>query len=157
MRGFIYILHSNERPGIVKIGKTTKSPKIRCNEHNRDWYLSINSWEVRFWRWIENCNVAETEIHKLFVKHNLGARGHREAFRVDVRVAEETAIRVCDKYPAKGDEPTAPILRKKKTLDRIAYAHIARNGMLTEKIIEYKKIMSELDFYKWLMEIKELL
>jgi hypothetical protein len=154
MRGYVYVLNSLERPDIVKIGKTTKSPTLRCAEHNRNWYLSLNTWEVNYWRWVENCGAAETSIHRLFAVHNLRAKGFREAFRVDLIIAMETVVRVCDAYPAKSDRPIDPIFKKRSALDRLAYNHIQKDGPLTQIIILNKKRLSEIDFYKWLNEVK---
>jgi hypothetical protein len=155
MRGYVYVLKSPERPSVVKIGKTTKSPFIRCTEHNRNWYLSLNTWEVHFWRWVENCGAAEAGIHRLFIAHNLGAKGHREAFRIDLAVAMETVVRVCDAYPAKSDHQIDPIMKRRAVLDRAAYRHIQKRGPLSEKIVSNWQLLSETDFYKWLNEIKE--
>lgn len=157
MRGYIYILHSPERPGIVKIGKTTKSPKIRCGEHNRNWYLSINTWDIAFWRWVENCCAAEIEIFQLISKYNLGAKSHREAFRIDISLAKKAAIMICDRYPASDDKPLDPIFKKRRTLDNAAYNHIKKQKPLAETIIKNKQIMAETDFYKWLYEIRNFL
>jgi hypothetical protein len=157
MRGYIYILRTSERPGVVKIGKTTVLPKTRCQQINQGWYLSLNTWEVAFWRWVEDCNIAEKEIHRLIAVHNLGAKSHREAFRVNLETAKDIAKRVCARYPAKSDKRPDPILNKKKSLDESAYRHIQKNGPLSEKIIQQKKLLNEADFYKWLSEILYLL
>ena len=150
MRGYIYILCTDDRPETVKIGKTTRHPDKRCAEHNKEWYLSINTWTVSFWCWVENCDKAEREIHILLEKYNLGAKRHREAFKIDIVTARDIALRVCDRYPAKSNKKTDPILRKKKELDNIAYIHIISKGILSETIIENKKTMKEVDYYKWL-------
>jgi hypothetical protein len=46
-----------------------------------------HSWEVTYWRWLKNCGVAETRIHRLFATHNLRAKGCREAFRMNSTTA----------------------------------------------------------------------
>jgi hypothetical protein len=153
MRGYIYILRTDDRLGTVKIGKTTTHPDKRCSEHNKDWYLSINSWEVSFWRWVENCHKAERELLSQLKRHNLGAKRHREAFKVDPETARDIAVRVCDKYPPKSDKKTDPVMKKKKTLDQIAYNHIQSKGRFSEQIIENQKSMQEEDYYKWLMAV----
>ena len=155
MRGFIYILRTIDRPGVVKVGKTTIHPKKRCAEHNKDWYLSINSWEVSFWRWVENCHAAERELLKLLKPHNLGAKLHREAFKIDTSTVRETATRVCDKYPPKSDKKTDPIMKKQKVLDQLAFKHIQVNGLFSGQIIENKKNMQQEDYYNWLMLVSK--
>ena len=148
-------MRTEERPGTVKIGKTTKHPGIRCADHNKDWYLSINSWEVSFWRWVENCHKAEREILELLKKYNLGAKLHREAFKIDHATARDIAVRVCDKYPPKSDKKIDPAMKKKKKLDQIAYSHIQLNGRFSNQIIENQKIMQEEDYYKCLLIVSE--
>ena len=155
MRGYVYILTSLDRPGIVKIGKTTQSPSKRCAELNREWYLAINTWEVQYWRWVENCGAAEVRIHRLFGAYNLGAKRYREAFRIDLAVAKETVVRVCDAYPAKSDRAINPLLQRRSILDQAAYKHIKKGGPLSNLIIQNKKNLSEADFYNWLTEIRE--
>ncbi len=155
MRGYIYILRSDDRPGTVKIGKTTKHPDRRCIEHNADWYLSINSWEICFWRWVENCHKAEREIHSLLKGYNLGAKRHREAFKIDPKTARDITIRVCDRYPPKSDKRTDPIMKKRKKLDELAFKHIQRRGRFSDQIIENKKYLKEEDYYKWLQTVSE--
>ncbi len=157
MRGYIYILTSEERPGVVKIGKTTVHPQNRCNRHNQDWYLSINSWLVQHWLWVENCTKAESEIHKILSSYNLGARLHKEAYKVSFALAKETVERVCSKYPAKSDQRDAPVMRKKKKLYRLIFSHIKKNGSISEHIINNKKIMTDEDFYNWISQIEDLL
>lgn len=157
MRGYIYILATSERPGVVKIGKTTVLPGKRCNQINEQWYLSLNTWEVQFWRWVENCSKAESEIHRLFSNLNLGAKKHREAFRVDIITAKETVERVCDKYPAKSDKPVSRAYRQKKKLDRLAYDHIQKSGPLAPRILENKSLLRDEEFYGWLYEIRDML
>lgn len=153
MRGYIYILRTNDRPGTVKIGKTTRHPDKRCSEHNKDWYLSVNSWEVSFWRWVENCHKVEGELLSLLKRHNLGAKLHREAFQIDPETARDITIRICDKYPPKSDNKADPVMKKKKNLDDVAYKHIRENGRFAKQIIERHKIMKEEDYYKWLLEV----
>ena len=155
MRGYIYILYTHERPGAVKIGKTTTHPDKRCFEHNKDWYLSINSWKVCFWRWVENCDKAEREILSLLKRHNLGAKLHREAFKLDIETAKDIAVRVCDRYPAKSDKKTDPVMKKKKTLDLLAYKHVNSSGRFANQIIENKVSMLEEDYYKWLSTVSQ--
>ena len=154
MRGYIYVLISQERPSVVKIGRTAKSPAIRCKEHNINCYLSLNTWEVHYWRWVENCIASEAKIHKLLDKHRLEVKLHREAFRISLPVAMDVVIRVCDLYPAKSDQQIKTSVKKKSKLDAIAYEHIKNNGPLTNFIINNKQIMNEDDFYGWLDVIK---
>jgi len=157
MRGYIYILRTEDRPKIIKVGKTTKHPNKRCNQHNKDWYLSINTWEVCFWRWVENCHKAEKEILTLLKAHNLKAKHHREAFNIDSITAKDIAIRVCDKYPPKSDKKTDPIIRKKKRLDQLAYLHISTNGKFSEQIISNHNQLAEEDYYNWLYTVSPYL
>lgn len=154
MRGYIYALHSAERPEIIKIGRTVKKPEVRCSEHNANWYLSINTWKVVFWRWVENCVKAESEIHQHLKPHNLKAKSHKEAFRIDLYVARDIMVRVCDNYPSKEDKPQEPVLRKRKSLDMLIYKHIRNNGPLSEALIRNKQILKDSDFYGWVNEVK---
>jgi len=154
MRGYIYILHSNERPDVLKIGKTTKSPEIRCQEHNDEWYLSINSWSVVKWFWVEDCDLVERTILKSLKKFNLGAKKHREAFRISVDVGIELSERICSASPAKSDKPQKRKPRKSRELEDLAYRHVSSDGPYKEKILEMHKCLDHKDFIKWLDNIK---
>jgi hypothetical protein len=157
MRGYIYILKSQEIPNYLKIGKTIKSPTIRCKEINRIRYLSLATWEVSYWRWTENCNIAECVIHNRLRKYNVRAKNYREVFWVDLDLAVDVVSVVCDIYPPKEDIALDRVFRIRKTLDKLAYLHIRNKGPLSDKIIEYKKILGEVDFYRWMKEIRYLL
>lgn len=157
MRGYIYILKSQEAPNFLKIGKTIKSPSIRCKEINHIRYLSLATWEVSYWRWTENCNIAEYKIHKQLANYNVRAKNHREVFWVSLDLAIEVVSLVCDGHPPKEDVALDRVFRVRKSLDNLAYAHIRKGGPLSEKIIEYKKILDDADFYRWMREIRYLL
>jgi hypothetical protein len=157
MRGYIYLLITPERPSIVKIGKTTKHPRQRCNRHNRDWYLSINTWEVAHWQWVENCHRAEVDVHRMLDRHNLGAKFHREAFRINIDVAKDIVGRVCERYPPKSDNKPSPVMRRKKALDEAVYQHIRRQGDFSELIFRNQSLLDEEQFYEWVAIIEEYL
>jgi hypothetical protein len=154
LRGYIYVLRSEERPSVVKIGRTERSPEIRCKQHNIDCYLSINTWEVHYWRWVEDCIASEVRIHKLLQKHKLKVKAHREVFKISLEVAMDVVVRICDSYPAKSDQQVKVLKRKRAKLDAIAYEHIRRNGPLSNFIVRNKQVMSNDDFYGWLEAIK---
>lgn len=156
MRGYIYVLISQERPSVVKIGRTSKSPAIRCKEHNNDCYLSLNTWEVHYWRWVENCIASESKIHSLLRNHRLEVKLYKEAFKISLPVAMDAVVRVCDMYPAKSDKQEKTLSRNKKIkLDFLAYEHVKKNGSLKDYILKNRQDMIDEDFYGWLEAIKD--
>jgi hypothetical protein len=48
-------------------------------------------------------------------------------------------------------------LRRKKALDALAYRHIRERGTFADRIVEFKTILTDDDFYKWINEIRDLL
>ena len=156
-RGYIYVLSTDERPQIVKIGKTTQWPDKRLEEINSDWYLSINTWKLAHWRFVENCDKAERLIHKQISAHRLPAKNHREVFRISVQFGREIVDRICERYPASSDELPVKKPRNWKTLDSLAYEHIKQHGAFAQQIQDYKVKLSDGDFYRWLKEVQRYL
>jgi hypothetical protein len=157
MRGYIYILHSIERPGIVKVGRTTTLPKSRCKDLNKEWYLSINTWEIHAWFWVENCIKAERDVHKALRRFNLKAKKHREAFKISPGVASDISERICAAYPAKSQNKLFKLKKKQRHLENIAANHVKKEGPYKDKILSMYKDLNTKDFYHWMEEVSNLL
>jgi hypothetical protein len=78
-KGYIYILINTSYPGLLKIGKSQRSPDIRANE------LSIatgvpNSFHVAYYLIVNDIDTAELEIHRHLVQYRESK--NREFFRI---------------------------------------------------------------------------
>lgn len=83
-KGYVYILRNPSMPGIVKIGKTTRSVEQRCNEL---WQTGVPTpFEIVHSVVSPDCHGLEAWIHSILP--DLRVSGSREFFRM----TEEQAI-----------------------------------------------------------------
>jgi hypothetical protein len=93
-RGYIYILINTSYPGLLKIGKSKRSPEIRANE------LSLatgvpNSFYVAYYLIVSDIDKAETNIHQ-HLKEYRESR-NREFFRLPLNQAIDLLRKVLKK------------------------------------------------------------
>lgn len=87
-KGYVYILRNPSMPGIVKIGKTTRSVEQRCNEL---WQTGVPTpFEIVHSVTSPDCHGLEAWIHSILP--DLRVSGSREFFRM----SEEQAIQQVD-------------------------------------------------------------
>jgi hypothetical protein len=83
-RGYVYILTNPSLPGLVKIGKTHRSPEERARELS-DLSGVPTPFVVAFSIMVSNCGLAETMAHQRLSAHRVA--DNREFFSVTVQEA----------------------------------------------------------------------
>lgn len=84
-KGYVYILKNPSMPGILKIGKTTRSVEQRCNEL---WQTGVPTpFEIVAAYLSPDCDELERAIHDCMP--DLRVSDSREFFRVDESVVSE--------------------------------------------------------------------
>ncbi len=90
--GYIYALLNTSMEGIVKIGKTTRSPRERAKELSTPTgvptpFVLAYDWHTR------NCGEAEKRIHKRLVAHRVTP--DKEFFRVELKDITQIITDIC--------------------------------------------------------------
>jgi len=79
--GFIYILTNPSLAGIVKIGKTTRTPVDRVAELSSATGVPT-PFQLVYFAEFEDCDAAERALHALFTERNARVADNREFFRI---------------------------------------------------------------------------
>ena len=79
--GFIYILTNPSLVGIVKIGKTTRSPANRVAELSSATGVPT-PFQLVYYAEFADCDAAERALHGLFTDRNARVADNREFFRI---------------------------------------------------------------------------
>ena len=87
--GFVYVLVNSSMPGLVKIGKTTRDPADRAEELSRVTGVAT-PFVMIFKQYFQDCDAAETQIHRALDHTGQRISNVREFFRVP----PDQAIRV---------------------------------------------------------------
>jgi hypothetical protein len=95
--GYIYILINPLMPGLLKIGKTRRTPDARAEELSGDTGVPAE-FIVAYETPVSDCDAAEAEIHRKL--GNFRSNKNREFFKIDLRYAILTAMEVAAKFPA---------------------------------------------------------
>jgi hypothetical protein len=80
MRGYVYVMVNSSLPGLVKIGKTTRSVSERVVELSAATGVPT-PFIVAFEQAFEDCDAAEDFIHATLEQRGLRAAANREFFR----------------------------------------------------------------------------
>lgn len=84
-KGYVYILTNPSMPGLLKIGKTTRSVQQRCNEL---WQTGVPTpFTVRAEVFTPDCHGLELSLHEQFAKQRVSES--REFFALDERIAAD--------------------------------------------------------------------
>lgn len=83
--GYIYILSNRSMPGLLKIGRTERLPKIRSKELQTTGVP--HPFEVDFSVFVNDSIKAEQQIHKLLEKQGVRAQANREFFELSLEKA----------------------------------------------------------------------
>jgi hypothetical protein len=82
---YIYVMTNERERGIVKIGRTNRSPALRACE-------IPGRWEVAWSAWVANAPLSEWYLHKLFAPCRVSKwLISEELFKVPVEEAIEAA------------------------------------------------------------------
>jgi hypothetical protein len=102
MKGWIYIISNKAMPGIIKIGYSTKDPKLRAEELNHTG--SPHPYIVEYEMLIEKPFEIEQKIHKVLYNNHEG----KEWFRCSIESAISAIKRMMSR-PSVEQEATLPI------------------------------------------------
>lgn len=117
-KGYIYILTNKSMPGLVKIGKTTRSPKTRAKELSGGTGVPT-PFVVSHKRSVKDIHNAERDIHQALDEDRKNEK--REFFEVDLRKAKRVTNRICNQYTSSSFIPTDFL----SISDRVAYTILA--------------------------------
>lgn len=82
MSGYVYILENPSMPGLLKIGKTTRTPKIRAKELSS--VTSIPTpFNIAYKEEFNDCDYAENYIHDILSINGFRVSKNREFFEID--------------------------------------------------------------------------
>ena len=105
--GYVYILSAKdiELP-LSKIGMTTRTPLVRCNEINKSSTGDL-LWQVEHQVFVDDCQKMESLLHNKLAIHR--QRG-REFFRIEPNIAYEELLLLL-KLSTSVNEISAPIIK----------------------------------------------
>lgn len=83
MSGYIYILINPSLHGMVKIGKTSREPKVRAKELTRATGVPT-PFSVAYSVYVNDCDAAEKYVHDFFSAKGTRLSNNREFFEVDL-------------------------------------------------------------------------
>ena len=89
--GFIYVLINPSLDGLVKIGKTTRSPVNRVNELSSATGVPT-PFQLVYWAEFSDCDSAERVLHNIFTERGARVSDNREFFRVQAHEAITAVI-----------------------------------------------------------------
>ena len=81
--GYLYCFSNQSMPGILKVGMTERTPKIRLNEANSsDTWRPPTPYKIEFAKKVLNPKQKETTLHNLLSQYTERINPKREFFRV---------------------------------------------------------------------------
>lgn len=90
-KGYVYILINISMPGLVKVGKSTRSPEIRAAELSQASGVP-HSFQIVYQTLVDNCDLAEREVHRFL--NPFRENSNREFFRIPVNRAIDVLRKV---------------------------------------------------------------
>ena len=82
-KGFIYVMTNSSMPGLLKVGMTSKNPKIRALDKDMNTTGVPTPWKVQYYAWFDDMALAESIAHdKLEQYHHA-----KEYFKTDIATA----------------------------------------------------------------------
>lgn len=121
--GYVYVLSNPAMPGIVKIGRSKHSGRIRARDIYKKGGTGVPMpFKMEFEIWSQNCIESELLVHEELYQTRINP--NREFFSLDVSAAIEEVMRVV------GDEHLLCVGSIETTLtedDLINYADCARD------------------------------
>jgi hypothetical protein len=89
--GYIYILTNRSLGNLIKIGKTTRSPRERVDELSAGTGIPT-PFVLAFDAYVEDCSKAEEYVHSRLERDGYRVASNREFFNVDVATAIEVIL-----------------------------------------------------------------
>lgn len=90
-KGYVYILINISMPGLIKVGKSTRSPEIRASELSQASGVP-QSFQIVYQTLVDNCDLAEKEVHKFLSPFR--ENSNREFFRIPLNRAIDVLRKV---------------------------------------------------------------
>ncbi|EMS33849.1 hypothetical protein C943_04168 [Mariniradius saccharolyticus AK6] len=116
-------------PGLVKVGKSTRSPEIRATELSQASGVP-HSFQIVYQTLVDNCDLAEREVHRFL--NAFRENSNREFFRIPVNRAIDVLRKVISENNLKeSDHEIDPY--------RFAYEEFHSAEALFEKVISNEK------------------
>jgi len=89
--GFLYVLVNSAMPGLVKVGKTQRSPETRAQELSGGTGIPT-PFVVVYNQWFKDCSAAEDFVHAYLEEMGYRLAENREFFSAPAKVAIEAII-----------------------------------------------------------------
>jgi hypothetical protein len=89
--GYVYALVNESMEGLIKVGETEKTPKIRAQELSGATGVAT-SFTVAFQIYVSNRRFAETQVHELLERYRVSTK--REFFRVSLEEVSRIMLSV---------------------------------------------------------------
>lgn len=80
-KGYVYVLSNRSMPGVLKIGKTTQAPELRCKQLSDATGVPL-PFEIEYYALVPDCNSAERWVHDELAE--LRCSPNREFFSVQI-------------------------------------------------------------------------
>lgn len=93
--GYVYVMINPSMKGLVKIGKTTRSPEERAKELSSATGVAAPFIPV-YHKYFDDCGWAESQIHKILTAKGYRVNYNREFFEVPTDVAINTIMALND-------------------------------------------------------------
>lgn len=90
-RGYVYLLINPTMEGLIKIGKTNRSPEERANELSKATGVA-SPFVVVYKEFFENCTLAEAFVHTLLEQNNYRVSSNREFFSAPIDIGIKMII-----------------------------------------------------------------
>lgn len=154
--GWIYILTNISMPGIVKIGRTDRTPTERAAELSAATGVPTRftlHWEAA----TGDAELAEAEIHRILDDKRVN--DDREFFRVDPDSAIDVVAHVCAAFPALGDGCDADIQSSDDREDDLFLGSVQllkQSGSIEPRIMRIKLGMTYDESYAIFNKMKSL-
>jgi hypothetical protein len=128
-KGYVYIIINISMPGLVKVGKSTRSPEIRATELSQASGVP-HSFQIVYQTLVDNCDLAEKEVHRFL--NAFRENSNREFFRIPVNRAIDVLRKVISENKlTESDHEIDPY--------RFVYEEFHSAEALFEKVISNEK------------------
>lgn len=90
--GFLYVLTNPSMPGLVKVGKTVRDPRIRVKELSSPTGVPT-PFELAYVEAFDDCHTAERRVHAALAAGGIRVSSKREFFEADPQTVQELMTR----------------------------------------------------------------
>ena len=141
-KGFIYVMTNSSMPGLLKVGMTSKNPKIRALDKDMNTTGVPTPWKVQYYAWFDDTALAESIAHdKLEQYHHA-----KEYFKTDIATAiiaiESINISFKKLYSKPDDDAKIVRVKAEKEAKRKKQEEVLRLKKQAEEL-EQKRLAEE--------------